>query len=203
MATEITWINHASFRLGGSRVVYIDPWKISGRPADGNVVFVSHSHYDHCSPSDIEKVRAADGIVIGPADVVEQLGAGDVLSPGATITAEGVSITGVPAYNVGKTFHPKANLWLGAVVEMDGVRVYYAGDTDQQLSDIDVALLPVGGTYTLDAAEAAAACGAIGCKAAIPYHFGDIVGSASDAEAFRKAAPCKVHVLAAGASVTV
>ena len=208
MALEITWISHASFRLAGSRVLYIDPWKISSSPRDGNVVFVSHSHYDHCSPADVAKVRAADGVVVGPADVIEQIGAGKVLPPGKSVEVGGVKISGVPAYNVGKAFHPKANNWLGAVIEMDAVSVYYAGDTDQveemqQLSDIDVALLPVGGTYTLTAAEAAKVADAIGPKAAIPYHFGDIVGSASDAEKFAAAAACKVHVLRPGQSVSV
>lgn len=208
MAIEITWISHASFRLAGSRVVYIDPWKISASPHDGNVVFVSHSHHDHCSPPDVQKVLAPDGLVAGPADVVDQIGKGKALSPGAGLRADGVKITAVPAYNVGKAFHPKANDWLGALIEMDGTRVYYAGDTDQidemdGLSDIDVALLPVGGTYTLDAAEAAAACEAIACKAAIPYHFGDIVGSTADAGKFQAAAGCRVHLLAPGESVTI
>lgn len=208
MAIEITWINHASFRLAGSRVVYIDPWKIPSSPRDGNVVFVSHSHHDHCSPADVEKVLAAGGIVVGATDAVNQIGKGKALSPGAALEADGVKITAVPAYNVQKAFHPKANNWLGAVVEMDGVRVYYAGDTDQiremeSLSDIDVALLPVGGTYTLDAAEAADACKAIGPKAAIPYHFGDIVGTTADAAKFKSASPCEVHVLQPGTSVTI
>jgi L-ascorbate metabolism protein UlaG (beta-lactamase superfamily) len=208
MAVEITWIQHASFRLAGTRVVYIDPWKIPTSPRDGNVVFVSHSHHDHCSPADVAKVLASDGVVVGPADALEQTGAGKPLAAGAAIDLEGVKITGVPAYNIAKAFHPKANKWLGAVIEMDGVRVYYAGDTDQieemeALEKIDVALLPVGGTYTLDAAEAARAAEAIGCKAAIPYHFGDIVGSTADAERFAQAAGCQVRVLTPGRSVTI
>jgi len=199
---------HTIARLAGARVVYIDPWKIPSSPRDGNVVFVSHSHHDHCSPPDVEKVKASDGVVVGAADAISQIGSGQALSPGQELQVGGVKLSGVPAYNVGKAFHPKANNWLGAVVEMDGTRIYYAGDTDQidemgKLSDIDVALLPVGGTYTLDAAEAARAAKSIGCEAAIPYHYGDIVGSASDAEAFRSAADCRVHVLTPGASVTV
>ncbi len=208
VAIEITWINHASFRLAGSRVVYIDPWKIRGSPRDGDLVFVSHSHHDHFSAADVEKVLAKGKPVLAPPDVIQQLGQGKPLAPGQTVEAEGVRITGVPAYNVGKAFHPKANKWLGAVIELDAVKVYYAGDTDQvpemeQLTDIDVALLPVGGIYTLNAAEAAKACQAIGCKAAIPYHFGDIVGSSSDAAKFASAAPCKVHVLRGASSVRV
>lgn len=208
MSVEITWINHASFRLAAASVVYIDPWKISDSPADGNVVFVSHSHYDHCSLDDVTKVLAADGIVVGPPDAIRQIGIGKAVSPGQRLQAGPVTISATAAYNVGKDFHPKANNWLGAVIEMDGARIYYAGDTDQikemaDLADIDVALLPVGGTYTMDADEAAAAAEVIGTKSAIPYHFGDIVGSVADAERFAAAATCRVHVLAAGESVTI
>ena len=208
MAVEITWLGHASFRLAGEAVVYIDPWKVASEPRDGNVVFVSHSHFDHCSPEDVGKVLAAGGVVVGPADAVGQIGGGKPLSAGSTVEAGGVTIAGVPAYNVDKDFHPKANGWLGAVVRMDGVRVYYAGDTDRiaemsELADIDVALLPVGGTYTMTAAQAAQAAGDIGAKAAVPYHFGDIVGSPADGQAFADAAPCQVHVLSPGASLEV
>ena len=208
MAVEITWLNHASFRLAGESVVYIDPWKVASAPRDGSAVFVSHSHFDHCSAEDVGKVLAEGGMVVGSADAVAQIGSGKALSAGSSVEAAGVTVTGVPAYNVGKDFHPKANGWLGAVVEIDGVRVYYAGDTDRiaemsELPDIDVALLPVGGKYTMDAAQAAQAAADIGSKAAVPYHFGDIVGSPADGQAFADAAPCKVHLLSPGQSLTV
>jgi L-ascorbate metabolism protein UlaG (beta-lactamase superfamily) len=116
-----------------------------------------------------------------------------VLRPGERIESAGASIEGIPAYNVGKDFHPKAKGWLGALITLGGARVYYAGDTDKiaemsGLSGVDVALLPVGGTYTMNAAQAALACQAIGARIAIPYHWGDIVGSESDARAFVDAA---------------
>ena len=208
MGIEITWLNHASFRLAGTRVVYIDPWKLSDAPADGDVVFVSHAHFDHCSPEDVAKVRGADGVVVAPADALEQLGGGQTLRPGQELQVNGVKLTGVPAYNIGKSYHPKSNNWLGVVVELDGVRVYYAGDTDRipemaELKDVDVALLPVGGTYTMDAGEAAGAAGDIGAKAAIPYHYGEVVGSAEDAKKFAAAASCTVHVLSPGGKVSI
>jgi len=221
MGVEITWIGHASFRLKGSRCVYIDPWKLDESPADGDVVFVSHSHHDHFSAPDVRKVLAESGVVVAPADVAGKLPPARVLQPGQTIQAGAVTITGVAAYNVGKPFHPKANRWLGAVFELDGVCIYYAGDTDriQEMSAlpgrassdergdrkarIDVALLPVGGTYTMNADEAAAAAADIAPAAAIPYHFGDIVGSPADAERFASGAGCTVHVLEPGGSVTI
>lgn len=207
MAAEIKWLNHASFRLAAESVVYIDPWKISGRPADANVVFISHAHYDHCSADDVKKVCAADAAILAPPDAAGQVG-GQPLEPGQTVQAAGVKVEAVPAYNIGKAFHPKANRWLGAVIEIGGVRVYYAGDTDRipemaQLADIDVALLPVGGTYTMDPSEAVLAAADIGSKAAVPYHFGDIVGSAADARKFAEAAGCTVHVLKPGEAVRI
>lgn len=211
MSIEIKWIGHAAFRIAGEgNVVYIDPWKlprdIAGEDAD--VVFVSHSHYDHCSQPDVQKVSKDDTVIIAPADVIGQLGAMNAATPGDRVTIKNVTVESVAAYNVGKSFHPKANRWLGAVITLGGVRVYYAGDTDlipemSDLRDVDVALLPVGGTYTLDAAEAARACERIGCKSAIGYHWGDIVGSASDAQAFADGAGCKVHLLEPGEAVTI
>lgn len=207
MAIEIKWLGHASFRLAGSKTVYIDPWKIDGAPHDGDIVFISHSHHDHLSPEDVEKVIAPGGAIVASADVAGDVG-GLGLAPGEQIDSGGVSLTGVWAYNADKDFHPRANDWLGVVVGLDGVNVYYAGDTDHieemaDLEGIDVALLPVGGKYTMTAVEAARALVDIAPAAAVPYHFGDIVGSSDDARTFADAAGCPVHVLAPGQAVTV
>jgi L-ascorbate metabolism protein UlaG (beta-lactamase superfamily) len=209
MSVEIRWINHASFRLAADgNVVYIDPWKLGESPHDADVVFVSHSHHDHLSPKDIEKVSKGDTTVIAPAETVAKLHAANAVDPGQEITVKGVTVEAVAAYNIGKSFHPQANQWCGAVFTMGGRRVYYAGDTDRipemgGLADIDVALLPVGGKYTLDAAEACQACKDLGCASAIPYHWGDIIGSMKDAEEFAAGAGCEVHVLSPGESVSV
>lgn len=204
MAVKVQWLGHASFRVSGDGfVVYIDPWKLSEEAHDATVVLVSHSHYDHYCPEDIAKVSGADTKIVGPSDVVSREGKGEVLGPGETVRVEGMKISGVASYNPSKQFHPKSNNWLGFVVEVGGARIYYAGDTGltdemKSLSDIDVALLPVGGTYTMGAEEAAAAVKAIGPKRAIPYHWGDIVGEQSDAERFAESAKCEVIVLKPG-----
>jgi len=209
MAVEIKWYGHASFRISdGTHVVYIDPWKLPEAPHDADAIFVSHSHYDHCSKPDVEKASKSDTAVVAPADTIKKLKATNAITPGEHLSIKDITIEGVAAYNVGKEFHPRGHNWCGAVITIGGKRIYYAGDTDlipemSDLKDVDVALLPVGGTYTLNAAEAARACKAVGCKAAIPYHWGDIIGSEADAKAFADAAGCRVHVLAPGDSVSV
>ncbi len=209
MSVEITWIGHASFRIAGPEgVVYIDPWKLADSPHDADVVFVSHSHHDHCSADDVAKVSKDATAVIAPAETIAKLACANAVAPGENITIKGITIEAVAAYNVSKSFHPRSNNWCGAILTLEGKRIYYAGDTDlidemSDLTDVDLALLPVGGTYTLDAARAAEACRAIGAKAAIPYHWGDIVGSVSDAEQFARSAGCKVHVLQPGDSINI
>jgi len=207
MAVAVEWIHHASFRIQGpGAVIYVDPWKLPHANGDGDVVVVSHSHFDHCSPGDIDGCAKPAATILAPDDVVAQLGRGRALKPGQELALAGATFRAVPAYNPAKAFHPKANNWIGAVIEIDGQRIYYAGDTDLVdemggLAEIDLALLPVGGTYTMSASEAAQACRVIGCRAAVPYHWGDIVGSAADAQAFAEAAPCKVHLLQPGESM--
>lgn len=211
MSLQIRWINHASFRLADEgNVVYIDPWKLPSATNDADVVFVSHSHYDHCSAEDIRKVSNDETTLVAPEETIAQLHAANALTPGESIWIKDITIEGVAAYNIGKKFHPKANNWVGAVVTIAGQRVYYAGDTDlipemSELTDVDVALLPVGGTYTLDARQAARAAKAIGCRIAIPYHWGDIVGEQSDADAFANEAAdiCEVRILQPGEETTI
>lgn len=204
MSITIQWLGHASFKMTGAEaVVYIDPWKLSESPKDASMVLVSHSHYDHYSAEDIRKVSGPQTRIIGPADVAGKEKNGQVLEPGRTIKQAGVKITGVASYNPAKQFHPRANNWLGFVIEIGSTKIYYAGDTDiidemNRLENIYVALLPVGGTYTMDAAEAAEAVGHIKPKYAVPYHWGDIVGSRADAEQFAKAAQCEVKILSRG-----
>ena len=208
MPIELTWIGHASFRVAGRRVVYLDPWKVPAAPYDGDLVFVSHSHHDHCSSEDVAKVRKSTGEVVGPASAIAQLGLGRVVSPGQKLTLGGVDLETTRAYNPGKKFHPRENDWMGVVLTLDGMRVYFAGDTDLipemgELRNIDVALLPVGGTYTMTGSEAAEACARIRPALAIPCHWGDVVGHRAEAEALAAGAGCKVRLLAPGETLAL
>lgn len=209
MAVTVEWLGHASFRITEDKsVIYIDPWKISEAAHDARLILVSHSHYDHYNVEDIDKILNPRTELVGPPDVISQRGAGYTLSPGQTMELEPACVTGVRAYNTGKNFHPIGNGWLGFVIELAGKRLYYAGDTDliapmSKLGDIDLALLPVGGTFTMDATEAAEACEQIQPARAVPYHWGDIVGSLADAKRFAKLASCDVTVLKPGESLTL
>lgn len=207
MAVTVQWLGHASFKLSGSKTVFIDPWKLPADAGKADVVIVSHSHYDHCSPEDVASLRSGSTTVLAPQDCIEKLGSDvTVVTPGESHSVGDVRVEVVPAYNIGKDFHPRPNNWIGVVVTLDGKRVYYAGDTDKipemdDLQDIDLALLPVGGTYTMDAQSAAEAAKAIGPRRALPYHWGDIVGDHGDADAFKAQAGCDVTVLSPGGSL--
>ncbi len=197
---KIKWLGHASFRIEGDKsTVYVDPWKLKvSVPAD--LVCVTHSHFDHLSVEDVERVRKPGTVIVGPADCKGSFAEGfKEISVGGTVTVGDVTVEAVPAYNTDKDFHPKANGWLGFVITVDGVRVYHTGDTDviPEMSDVnaDVALIPVGGTYTMTVAQAAQAVAAIDPKAAVPMHCGDIVGDLKDRDAFQSATETPVVIL--------
>jgi len=197
---KISWLGHASFRIAGSKsTVYIDPWKLKGAvPAD--VVCITHSHFDHLSGEDVEKIRKPTTVIIGPADCKGGFGdAFKTVSVGDTLSVGDVTVEAVPAYNTDKDFHPKAKKWVGYIVTVDGVRIYHTGDSDMipEMEHIqaDVALLPVGGTYTMTVSQAARAADKIKPKVAVPMHCGDIVGTLDDRKAFASTAKVPVVVL--------
>jgi len=208
MAVNVTWLGHASFRIQGSVVIYIDPWRISDGRNDGDLVLVSHSHYDHWSSSDVEAVVGPEGRIVGPGDVISSAGHGEVLAPGGEIDLFGVRLKGVPAYNLRKPFHPRKKKWLGFLMDIDGVRLYYAGDTDRipemaELDGVDLALLPAGGTYTMNAPAAADAARDIGAVRALPYHWGSIVGREADARKFAERLGPTGLILQAGETTAI
>jgi L-ascorbate metabolism protein UlaG (beta-lactamase superfamily) len=206
MAENIAWLGHDSFRIEGSRTVYVDPWKIASGAPQADVILVTHDHFDHLSKDDIARLRKPDTVVVGPEEVTSQVaGETRTIAVGQTIEVGGVTVTAVPAYNTdkfrgpGQVFHPRADGKVGYVVELDGRRIYHAGDTDAiaEMDDIevDVALLPVSGTYVMTADEAAQACDRIRAELVIPMHYGDIVGSAADARRFKERCPLPVEIL--------
>ena len=197
---KIAWLGHASFRIDGSTsTVYIDPWKLkSAKPAD--VICITHSHYDHLSEEDVARILKPSTVIIGPPDCKAGFGSAfKSIAPGQNLTVGDVKVEAVPSYNTHKDFHPKKNNWVGYIVTVDGVRVYHTGDSDMipEMADVtaDVALIPVGGTYTMTVKQAAEAVKKINPKVAVPMHCGDIVGTLDDRETFKAAASATVVVL--------
>ena len=188
---KIHWLGHDVFFLEGSTTVCFDPFQLTAdRPAD--LILISHDHFDHCSPEDVAKVQKdSSTIVTNDASAAKLKGDVRVVAPGDRLSVKGVDIEVVPAYNTDKEFHPKKAGMLAFVVTLDGVRYYHAGDTDviPEMSDlkVDIAFLPVSGTYVMTAEQAVTAARAIKPKLAIPMHYGAIVGSENDAVKFKKA----------------
>jgi L-ascorbate metabolism protein UlaG (beta-lactamase superfamily) len=200
MVGNIHWLGHDSFRIVNQVTIYVDPWHLPAGAPQADLVLVTHDHYDHCSPKDVARISKADTVVVTIAAVAKKL-KGDVrtVKPGDSLTVKGIPIEVVPAYNVNKRFHPKNAGHVGFIFTVDGQRIYHAGDTDfipeMQGLKVDVALLPVSGTYVMTADEAAQAAKAISPKVAIPMHYGEIVGSKSDAERFQELYEGEVVIL--------
>ena len=207
---EVAWLGHSGFRISVGRAnVYIDPYRVAGHEPKADLVLITHAHYDHFSPQDLERLRFAGTHVIAPPAVAERL-EGDVTSvqPGEVIETNiaGVDVRAVPAYNTskrdgdGRPFHPRESGCVGYELAVRGERLYHAGDTDvipemDWVVGTDVALLPVSGIYVMTALEAAEAARRIQPTVAVPMHWGEHIGSEKDAKAFADAAPVDVVIM--------
>ncbi|MEW6455735.1 MAG: MBL fold metallo-hydrolase [Acidobacteriota bacterium] len=198
---SIHWYGHDSFMIKWERIIYIDPWNLPKNLEKADLILVTHPHYDHFSVEDIEKIKKQGTILVGPKDVISQYkGEKKEIAPDTEIEVMNVKIKGIPAYNINKKFHPKANNWVGYIITLDNITLYHTGDTDfipemKKIEKIDIAFFPVGGTYTMDALEAAEACNAISPKIAIPMHWGSIIGNYDDVETFKKHCKSEIKVL--------
>ena len=208
---SVDWLGHSGFRLRtGRATVYIDPYRVSPEAPKADLILVTHGHYDHFSPQDIELLSHPRTILVAPAAVAERV-SGRVLSiaPGEMIEDElvrGVAVAAIAAYNTskrdheGNVFHPPEAGWVGYDLNVRGERLYHAGDTDvipemDAVAGVDVALLPVSGTYVMTASEAAEAARRIGPRVAVPMHWGEHIGTREDALAFAAAAPVEVVIM--------
>jgi len=202
---KLHWMGHDAFRLDGPPVIYIDPWKLQGKHIPADLVLISHDHYDHCSPEDVRKVMGPRTIVVATAAAEAKVPGARIVRAGERLTAAGVDIETVPAYNVnkfrspGQPFHPREAGMVGYIVTVGGVRIYFAGDTDHipEMDSVqcDIALLPVSGIYVMTAEEAAQAAKAIRPAIVVPMHYGLGIGTDDDGERFARLYDGKVTVL--------
>ena len=194
MLENIQVLNHSSIKINREKVIYIDPFKIDNEYHDADIVFITHSHFDHYSEEDIDKIIKENTKLIVTEDLeqklLEKVKKENVISvqPEKNYFVDGINFETIPAYNINKQFHLKANNWVGYVIELNGIKYYFAGDTDiteeNKKVNCDVAFVPVGGTYTMTAREAAELVNIIKPKIAVPIHYGSVVGTTKDAEDF-------------------
>jgi L-ascorbate metabolism protein UlaG (beta-lactamase superfamily) len=207
MVENIHWLGHDCFRVEGAHTVYFDPWKLADDAPPADIVLVTHDHYDHFNMDDIRKIAREGTVIVGPKVVTDQVDGFETVTvaPGDAAEVMSAKITTLPAYNTNKfrepgvPYHPKEAGYVGYILEMDGRRIYHAGDTDEipemRGIEVDVALLPVSGIYCMSGGEAAEACTVIKADVAIPMHFGHEIGSEDDAQRMRRLCKIPVQVL--------
>jgi len=206
----VEWLGHSGFRIrAGAAVVYIDPYRVGDGPA-ADLILITHGHYDHFSPQDVGRLTGKRTLVVAPAAVAERLsGRVQSIAPGEAIEPDGVrgvEVRAIAAYNTskrdasGKVFHPRDAGGVGYEVRVGGERLYHSGDTDvipemDEVAGVEVALLAVSGVYVMTPGEAAEAARRIQPHVAVPMHWGELIGTREDAEAFARRAPVEVRIL--------
>jgi L-ascorbate metabolism protein UlaG (beta-lactamase superfamily) len=203
---RLTWFRQAAMAYrNDSLTVYIDPWGTGSNEAPADVIFITHAHHDHFQPEEIDRLRTKATQIVAPKDVAAELsGSVTAVAPGESHHVAGVSFQTVPAYNIVEhrlERHPKANNWVGYVIELDRTTYYHSGDTDHvpelDALSADVAMVCIGGDpFTMGPSEAAGLVKVMRPHVAVPMHYGFVVGSPKQADEFRReAAPIEVQAL--------
>ncbi len=209
MLENIEVLYHSSIKINKGVIIYFDPFKIDKEYHDANIIFITHSHYDHYSEEDILKVRNETTRVVAPIDLLDNLltlgftkESIIIVKPNENYNVNGLTFKTMPAYNTNKNFHPKSNNWVGYLLTLNDTIYYIAGDTDiteeNKQVRCDVAFVPIGGTYTMDYKEAAELINEIKPKIAVPTHYAAIIGTKIDGENFAKLLDsdieCKIYI---------
>lgn len=200
---NLKWLGHSGFLIKNSKTIYIDPYNIKTGMDKADIILITHSHYDHCSVMDIEKIIQEGTKILLTADCQSKITRFNVpikmeiVEPGQELDLGDVKISILPAYNIDKKFHPKEEAWVGYLIKINNILIYHAGDSDlipemQKLTGYKqsgkefVALLPVGGRFTMNSEEAFEAVKLIKPTLAIPMHYGSIIGENKDAFEFKE-----------------
>ena len=197
--------NHVRIRADG-RTVHIDPFMVGTEIKDADYILITHDHYDHFSVRDIAKTAKESTVLVVPEAIKKKAEAAEGLverivtvTPGNVYDIGGLSLETVPAYNIGKPFHPKGAGWVGYILNLGGARIYIAGDTDAtkeaEAVTCDIALVPIGGIYTMNPKQAADLVNTIRPGIAVPVHYGEIVGREKDGVKFENAVGKDIQVV--------
>lgn len=223
----IKWLGHAGFQITSEKgtVIVIDPWLTDNPLASckaeditkADFVLVTHDHFDHVADAP-RIVKATGATLVGMPETVGRLKAeegvpdsqivfGTGMNIGGTVSSNGISITMTQAFHSSVTGSPA-----GYIIKLeDGFTVYHAGDTGifssmKLLGDlfaIDLALLPIGGVFTMDPVQASVAARLLEAKAVIPMHYKTFPILEQDASSFveimkKEASDIKVVILDPG-----
>ena len=201
---DIRWLGHDTFKISdGKTVIVTDPFRLKDKDTKvkADIILITHEHHDHCSPEDITRIRKPDTVIVTNRACAEKIGGSvKILGQGDIIEEGRIRIEAVPAYNLDKKFHPKDKGGLGYIFTVRGKRLYIAGDTDyipemKTFRRINIAFLPVSGTYVMSADEAVRAALDIKPDIAVPMHYGTIVGTRMMAEVFAEKLRGKIAVI--------
>ena len=207
MLDNIEVFTQSSIRVkSGVGTIYVDPFRMKEESHDADYVLITHDHYDHFSIEDIHKVIKDTTIIVVPARMEDdakefehEVGGIVTVKPGVYKEISGLEIETIPAYNTVKHFHPRRAEWVGYILRVEGKRIYIAGDTgltkEAKQVRCDIALVPVGGTYTMDTKRAAELINTIRPEYVIPTHYGSIVGKQSDGQTFAALVKSPVKVV--------
>lgn len=183
---------HSSIQIDN---IYFDPYNIKNATHKAKYIFLTHTHYDHLSENDIDKVINSSTIIIATIDAKEKLESRYqnkiiYVKPNDIISLENMEVEVLPAYNINKEFHKKSYGWVGYKIIYNGKVFAILGDTDltPELKELncDYLFVPIGGTYTMDAKEASTLANLIKPEVAIPTHYNSIVGTKQDESVFLK-----------------
>jgi len=223
---ELRFLGHAAFALtDGGTTVLIDPF-LTGNPRaaasadelDATTILVSHGHGDHVGDT-VGIAKRTGATVVAVVELANEIGGEgvDVRDPnlGGTETFDWGTVKLVPAWHTSTSPGGTPSIACGLLIEFAGTTIYHLGDTclfsDLQLvgrgREIDVALMPIGGHYTMDRHDAVEAARLVGAKTVIPIHYDTFPPIETDAEAFKadvqQAGISEVAVLEPGGTHTL
>jgi L-ascorbate metabolism protein UlaG (beta-lactamase superfamily) len=195
------WLGHSGFLIKANKIIYIDPYQINENSEKADIIFITHSHYDHCSFEDLKKIVKKNTKIILTADSQSKITRLSIpveikiVEPNKEFFIDNIKVNTIPAYNIENQGHEKIEGWVGYVIRIKDVIIYHAGDTDfiPEMNNLTgynqknvkfIALIPIGGRFTMNVEEALEAVKKIKPSLVIPMHYGSIIGTKEDAEEF-------------------